>query len=178
MTNRVLIKDSDVSPERVREILDYDPQTGRFRWKRREENGAWWNGRYAGTVAGGCDSKGYRRIAIDNRGHRAHRLAWVWVTGRWPDREVDHIDGNRANNAWANLRLASTAQNRANSRVHKDNVAGMKGVSRYLNYTLWRARIYVRGKDIALGYFKSPEEAQAAYQAAALKYNGEFARMK
>ena len=178
MTNRALIKPNGISPCRVKEILIYDALTGVFRWRRRNEVGAWWNGRYAGTIAGGWDSKGYRRIAIDDHAHRAHRLAWAWMTGEWPQQEIDHVDGNRANNAWINLRLVSTSQNRANSIKHKDNETGLKGVSRYLHYSLWRARIYVRGNDIALGYFKTPEEAHKAYCEAADKHFGQFARHK
>ena len=158
--------------ENLRNELDYNPATGVFRWKRS------WRGRNRNGGLAGTSVNGYWAINIDGRRFFAHRLAWFYMTGEWPPHDIDHIDGNPANNAFANLRLATRAENLGNSRLRKDNPVGLKGVipKTQCGHTKYHARIRVDGEQRHLGSFDTPEEAHAAYVAKAAEVFGEFAR--
>lgn len=153
----------------MREILKYDPDTGRFTWLITKGRRA-----KAGNVAGYRDAKGYMRVEIDDRSYKLHRLAFLYMTGSWPPDQVDHRDNDKANNAWENLRAANNVGNNANIPVQKNNKLGVKGVHRAGGK--YRACIRVGGKLVHLGYFETPEQAGAAYASAAREYFGEFAR--
>lgn len=167
---------SDLTAEYVRSILHYDPETGVFVWKSRPDIRPSANARREGKVAGCVDPYGYQRIGVDGHRYFGHRLAWLHTHGEWPKGQLDHIDGNRANNRIANLRIATTAQNAANSRAHRDNRSGFKGVSWSKVAKRWIAQISRAGQYRYLGYFDTPEEAHAAYCEAARELHGEFAR--
>jgi hypothetical protein len=158
-----------VTRARLRALLHYDPQTGQFRWLKRM-NARVHAGRFAGTLS----RDGYRVIAINGRPYRAHRLAWLYVTGKWCSRMIDHRDGNPSNDRWENLRRATRSQNSANRRLHRNNTCGYKGVSR--DGGRWRAAICKNGRRHHLGIFSTPQAAHAAYAKAARKLFGEFAR--
>ncbi len=163
--------------ERLREVLDYDPETGVFAWKQREGARKGWNTRFAGTRAG-CLSQGYVAVKIDGVLYLAHRLAWLYVHGEWP-LQIDHIDTNRANNRFANLRLADTSQNGANRGPPRNNSSGFKGVTYCAGgkrRKRWQAAIKRGQRMFNLGRFATPEEAHAAYAKAAAEHFGEFAR--
>jgi hypothetical protein len=96
--------------------------------------------------------------------------------GGWPEKGIDHINGNGADNSWSNLRAANQHQNIANGRMWSHNTSGFKGASYRRDIQKWRASIQVRGRPIHLGNFKTPQEAHAAYRKAAERYFGEFAR--
>ena len=155
--------------ERLKEALMYESDTGIFRWRViRSQNGR------AGNIAGSKKVNGYIDICIDRMLYKAHRLAWFYMTGKWPSEGLDHINTDRTDNRWANLRLANKSQNEANSPRNKANTSGFKGVSRKRNK--WQAGIkkdYVRYN---LGSFATPEEAHQAYCEAAKETFGEFAR--
>jgi hypothetical protein len=129
-----------------------------------------------GDVAGHLTAQGYWRISVDGRRYLAHRLAWLYVHGEWPAAQIDHVDLDKSNNRFANLREATNAQNKANTRARKDNTSGFKGASWDKRSGRWRARICVVGKDSHLGFFDSAETAHAAYCQAANEAFGEFAR--
>ena len=157
-----------LTAEELREQLDYDPETGVF--TRRVSN----NRAYKiGDVAGSYDADGYRTIKIQQRSYKAHRLAWMYVYGVWPLAQIDHINGARDDNRIANLREATCSENNRNSKKYL-NKRYAKGVD--VNHGRFRARIWVRGKRIHLGYYNTEEEAHAAYVAAAEKEFGAFAR--
>lgn len=158
--------------ELLRELFGYDPGTGLF--IRRVFRG----GELAGSIAGGFDRHGYRRITVDYRKIRANRLAWFWMTGEWPEEEIDHRDLDRDNNRFENLRKATYAQNKANRRVQRNNNTGRKGVgfSRRHKSKPYDARIRVGGKLHHLGMYETADEAHAAYVAAAKEHFGAFAR--
>lgn len=145
------------SVEQVRELLDYDPVSGVLVWRKRV-----CGHRNAGDIAGHlCKFNGYRLIGIKGSLHGAHRLAWLHFHGAWPADQIDHIDGNRANNAIANLRPATNAQNRQN--VHRVwGASGVLGVYRTANGR-FRAVITKAGKQIALGTYPTIELASEAY---------------
>jgi hypothetical protein len=164
--------------ETVRRLLDYDPATGVFTWKAR--GNPQWDARYAGKRAGSLHRQGYLQMRMNDRQYLAHRLAWLHVHGTLPD-YLDHINRDTADNRIANLRLATYSQNNANSRRHKDNKCGFKGV--YRRHGKWRAQISDgyssdgRKRMRHLGFFDSAEAAHEAYMRAAREKFGEFAYM-
>lgn len=159
--------------QRLRDLLHYDPITGLFTWKVNRPAGP--NTRYAGDLAGTVNKvSGYVVICIDCVDHYAHRLAHLYMTGAWPDDEIDHKDLNRSNNAWLNLRPATKTQQRFNQRG-KPNRSGFKGVVPTAEGR-FRASINVNNKHIHIGHFDTAEEAHGAYLAKAADVAGEFAR--
>lgn len=159
-----------LSRKRLIEMLEYDPQTGVFRWNKSQGSVR------TGTVAGCTNRRGYVLIGIDGKLYLAQRLAVFYMTGRWPKIVTDHKDTNESNNRWRNIRRANKAENAANSRLASNNASGFKGVSWDAANQKWQAHIHVGGRTKRLGRFTSPEAASVAYVAAAKKYFGEFAR--
>lgn len=162
-----------LTQERLRSLLSYDQETGEFRWLRPETFKA---SVLIGTVAGHLHAAtGYRRICIGKRLYRANRLAWLYVTGVWPVADVDHINGNRGDDSWCNLRAATNSQNAANCGKRCTNTTGFKGVHFDRKRQKWRASLTVNYKQFFLGHFASAEEASLAYQAASVLAFGQFA---
>jgi hypothetical protein len=146
-----------LTAERLRELLHYDPETGDFRWvlSRKGAGGI-------GTLAGGINGRGYRRIGVERRRYMANVLGWLYMTGAMPTVDVDHINGVRSDNRWTNLRAVSRSVNNQNQRrAHKGNKAGLLGVSP--NHAHWAASIQVYGKKHHLGTYNTAEEAHVAY---------------
>jgi hypothetical protein len=163
-----------LTAERLRELLHYDPETGVFTWRARRSNFS----RYGiGDVAGCVNPVGYRRIGWGKTYYPAHRLAWLYMTGEWPSGAIDHINCVKDDNRLANLRVATTAQNRANARKSSNNTSGFKGVVWHRKMCRWMAGIKVNGRSLHLGYFDCPAEAHTAYVKAAKEHFGEFARV-
>lgn len=149
---------ADLTAARVRELLDYNPDTGVFTWKISPAQRI-----KRGTVAGAAAE--YVRIQIGGRKLRAHRLAWLYMTGAWPTQEVDHIDGDPLNNRWANLRNVSRVVNMQNQRqARSDNPTKLLGA--HPHGRGYASTINVRGQTHYLGRFSTPEAAHAAYVAA------------
>lgn len=157
--------------QRLLEALDYDPETGVFRHRESKTCVK------AGDIAGTKKPGEYIRIYIDAVPYKAHRLAWFYVHGEWPKAFIDHANGDKDNNAIANLRQADRTQNGANIALKSHNTSGLKGVSWYARTSRWKAQIQVRGKKVFLGYHPTKEQAYAAFCAAAEKYFGEYARV-
>lgn len=166
------MKNPPISAERLRYLVHYCPNTGQFTRRVSTAPRA-----MAGMKCGDTDGKGYLRLRVD--GHRclAHRLAWLYMNGHWPDQEIDHRNMIRTDNRWVNLRVAGSSMNKCNRRAYKNNKSGFKGVSWHKSSRKWRARIFLNGKDVNLGLFTSPEDANKAYGEAAKKNFGEFARL-
>ena len=160
-----------ITSSEVRELLSYDPATGEFRWRRSRR------GLFAGTVAGNTRAPGYRVIMIDGRTYYAHRLAWLYVHGGWPAYDVDHIDGDKDNNAISNLRQATVSENIRNRGKLSTNTSGVKGVCWNKKLGKWQASITLHRKQISLGYFDSIDDAARAYADAAYRLHGEFANI-
>lgn len=157
-----------VTAERLREVLRYDPDTGRFTWLVRQ-------GRQSpGKPAGCVTPSGYVIAAVDGQHYRAHRLAWLYMTGAWPAAFIDHKNRDRADNRWANLREATKSQNGANQAPRSAH--GFKGATYNKRQGRWVAQAKINGKPVYLGYHDTPEEAHEAYMAAMTAHFGEFAR--
>lgn len=154
----------------LRSILHYAPETGVWTWIVRPA------ARTPMGALAGCVSHGYLNIKYKRKGYKAHRLAWLYMTGSFPSAQIDHINGDPGDCRWSNLRIATHGQNTANSKLRSDNAAGCKGVSWHKGTGRWSARIQVDGTRKTIGYFKSREEAHAAYVTAAIAGFGEFAR--
>lgn len=155
----------------VREMLHYDLETGVFTWINHPSLSH--RRRFAGKRAGRIDSRGYLQIMVLGTRYLAHRLAFLYVHGSLPSEgmEVDHIDGNRKNNAWNNLRVVTKAENAKNQKRRCTNLSGVTGVSWYKPYQKWVAHIQVNGKPKHLGYFVSKRDAVEARQRASIAEN-------
>ncbi|WP_245270062.1 HNH endonuclease [Nitrobacter hamburgensis] len=163
----------------LRTFLNYNPETGIFLWRDYPLPSGKARRRYGkasiGSIAGSTDTYGYREIRINYKMYKAHRLAWLYVYGAWPEGEIDHANGVPGDNRIANLRLATRAHQNANTRRRRDNKSGYKGVCRYGDR--FHAFIGVGGgKTKYLGSFATGQEAHAAYLDFAKKIYGEFAR--
>lgn len=169
----ILAEQETLTAERLREILDYDPETGIFRWKVNCGNN-----RIVGQIAGTTRLSGntsYIIIEICKKKYRAHRLAYLYMNDKWPKDQIDHKDRNGTNNRWNNIRDATNAENQRNTKISKNNKSGFLGVSWNKKWRKWTATIGFNRKDCHLGYFETKEEAAAAYAEARKKYFGEFA---
>lgn len=166
-----------ITAERLREVLDYNPKTGVFTWRHRFDRERRWNSRLAGKSAGHpCPRLGYVLLKVEGRLCRAHRLAWLYMTGEWPAGEIDHINGDGLDNRFGNLRVANRSQQSRNTRAHRDSYSGLKGAYWEKRSARWLAQIKHEGKQHYLGKFDTAEEAHAAYCEAARRLHGEFVR--
>ncbi|WP_291773785.1 HNH endonuclease [Luteibacter sp.] len=158
---------------RLLNALDYNPETGEFRWK---SNGRG-RSRRAGDVAGSAHSRGYVRVKVDGKTYLAHRLAFLFMTGRFPESEADHVNGIRTDNRWSNLRAANASENRCNSAGQpRRRMSRFKGVVREHRSRRWKAQITKDGTTKVVGHFDTEEEAAIAYRDAARTVHREFAK--
>ena len=154
------LKKKELTQKRLKEVLDYNSNTGEFFWKESMGN------RGAGAPAGSINSCGYRLISIDCRRLPGHQWAWLYVYGYFPENEIDHINRNRLDNRIENLREASRSCNRRNSCVPRNCTTGVKGVGWDKWSGKWAARIYDQQKNIRIGRYKDFSEAVCARLAA------------
>ena len=156
----------EMNQERLKSLLDYNPETGKFIWRVSKRRGV-----KAGSEAGNINSNGkYRCIGIDGKKYSAHRLAWLWYYGRWPEDQIDHINHNPDDNRIENLREVSNQENQRNRRLSRNNTSGRVGVHWHKMEEKWRASIKSNGKNIFLGRFKEKEDAIKAREEAEVKY--------
>lgn len=150
----------------IRKIFKYNPEEGILypNYKRQ-----------GGYLSKTLSPKYYAGVGRGLLGYYTHVIIWIYVTGTFPSRFIDHIDGNKNNNKWKNLRLATKSQNGMNVKLRNSNTSGCKGIHR-CNNGRWRARINANSIVYNLGYFATYEEAVAARREAEIKYHGEFAR--
>lgn len=156
-----------LSADELREHLSYDPTTGVFSYRKTGF------GRRAGQICGSPE-RGYIRIGVKRTIYYAHRLAWLYVYGEFPSDFIDHINMDRSDNRIENLRIATRAQNSANTGSR--GLHGLKGVCWHKAAKRWSAFIKVNQKNIHLGLFDTAEAAHRAYCRAAEQHFGEFAR--
>lgn len=160
-----------ISAQELRNILQYDQETGVFTWMKKISYKA-----VIGNMAGSINKDGYRVISIFGRKYYGHRLAYLYMEGEWPDDLIDHINLDPSDNRWKNIRPANKSQNAANTSKSSGNSTGFKGVSLHAKAGKFQSHIYVNGKSKYLGLFDSPEDAHAAYQAASNNNFKSFAR--
>jgi len=168
------LEERGLTIDRLREVLRLEPETGELYWEYRdlssfqsEGAGKIWNKRFAGKKAGYVNPvNGYMRCRIDGRDFWAHRVVFALVHGRFPNEQIDHIDGDRRNNRPENLREVSDAENKRNSARPSHNTSGVMGVSWHKASGKWRARIRAQGKLVHLGLFRDFDEAVRARKAA------------
>lgn len=158
-----------LTAERLRELLEYSPETGEFKWRKPPRNKD-----IPGLIAGGRTGR-YVYIGIAQTMYLGHRLAWLYVHGEWPSAEIDHINRDCRDNRIANLRLATHSENLCNKPVRQDSATRIKGVSP--KRKKFCARIIKDGRRYWLGSFDTPEEAHAVYCQAAQSLHGEFAHI-
>lgn len=159
-----------LTQEHLKEILHYDPETGNFTWinppKQRPDR--------LHKIAGNIMNDGYWTITIDGKHRLAHRLAFLYMTGQWPKNLVDHINENKLDNRWQNLREANATQNIIHTGKQKSNTSGFKGVSWHPASNKWRARASYERKHYHLGMFVNIVDAFVAYSEFARDHFGEF----
>lgn len=154
----------EITQAELKEKMKYDPETGEF-LRFRKMKKIWVK---SGTVSG--IRKKYVYMTINNQPYRAHRLAWLFLYGKWPDGQIDHIDGDGTNNKLSNLRDVTASENQKNRKLSKGNISGYNGV--YLNrrYGTWGASIKTANKLIYLGHYLDKEDAIKARKLANEKY--------
>lgn len=150
---------------KLRERLQYDPTTGHWIWLRSPRAG------YAGRPAGSLDAKGYWVIKIDGQSYKASRLAYLYMTGEWPEEEMDHVDTKPWNDVWTNLRPATRLENNQNRQMRNDNRSGAIGVFWNSQRNKWQVQV----DKIHVGLYDSFEEAVAARDSATKNFHGDFA---
>ena len=176
----------NITPEYLRQIIDYDPETGEMTWLPRtaemfggcapEQCADWFNKNMAGKIAGGVGPRGYRMLEISGKNFRAARVAWAIAHGRWPSDQIDHINCIRSDDRLSNLREATAHQNARNKSASVRNATGVKGVHFERSKNKFMAQVRANGEYVFRRRFKTLEEAAAAYAEAARQYHGEFAR--
>ena len=175
------------SAELLRSIFDYNAETGELRWKRK--TGATrrdyaFNNRCGGKIAGSITNGRSKYLVVQFRteeyrlqvGFYAHRIIWKMVTGRDPPEFIDHRNGDKLDNRWANLREATNGENIRNSVLRKDNKTGVKGICWDAHHKKWCAQISVAGRQRRIGRFDKIDDAREAIIAARKELHGEFAR--
>jgi hypothetical protein len=160
-----------VTPERLRELLQYNPDTGIFTWIKPSSNRI-----KVGSVASCKDAYGYIVIRIDSKLYKAHRLAWLYCFNEFPEMSLDHVNGKKDDNRLDNLRECSSQDNNRNKSRQSNNSSGHVGVSYYAPYSKYRAGITINKSTLHIGYFDTVEEASLAYQNKAKDLFGEFKR--
>lgn len=153
-----------ITQERLKELFHYCPETGIFTWKASIER------RNSGSVAGYAGALGYMQVCLDGSQYYLHRLAILYMTGSFPKEHTDHIDHNRGNNRWENIRAVSQSENLRNQTMAKNNKSGFAGVCWHKSSGKWLARIGGTSKRIHLGSFSDVNDAIAARKKADIKH--------
>jgi hypothetical protein len=156
--------------EELREYLDYDPETGVLRWKKRVSRHV-----LAGAIAGSAYPSGYLYIQLKGARMLAHRVAFAFLYGRWPRPCCDHVNGNTLDNRACNLRECTVSQNSQNKRAHRNNKSGVKGVSWSKQNQRWTAEVVRDGKAHRKS-FRHLEDAAAWVKQLRVELHGEFSR--
>lgn len=139
---------------KLKEMLDYDQETGLFKWRTRKANAV-----FPGDAAGCLNNFGYVRIGIGRKSYMAHRLAWLYCYGEWPETMIDHVNGNKSDNRITNLRKATRSQNTLNTKTHRNQTSKIRGVDWVKNRKKWMVRIQIEGARKTIGLFSSLDDA-------------------
>jgi hypothetical protein len=161
---------SNPDPSTLRQLFNYNPETGELSWKIKRGKC------FPGKVITCRNDKGYVLVRLNDRNYRVHRIIWAMVYDKWPEFEIDHINGIRDDNKIDNLREATRAQNMKNLVTPVTNKTGFKGVSWHKAAQKWQAHIRADGINYYLGIFDNPEDAHKAYVEASQKMHGIFGK--
>lgn len=165
-------------PKITSELLSYNSDTGKLYWKFRNSGPENWNSQFSGKEAMySIEPTGYLRGSLLGGQYKSHLICWGIYYGSYPDKEIDHIDGNKANNAISNLRESSRSENQINIPIRKSNTSGYKGVSWKGRNGKWQSQIQINGTTKYLGLFSDKEDAYHAYCTASRLHHGEFGRV-
>jgi len=178
MNNKIL------SELNVRSLIDCNVATGKLYWKERpvelfretskrsaQNNCNLWNSKNAGQEAFITPStRGYLQGCFYNKIYQAHRVVWLWVHERWPENDIDHLDGDKTNNCIDNLADKTPLENNKNRAFNTNNTSGYKGVFWNKERQKWRAQIFADGRQFYLGLYETKEEAFSAYVSAAKQF--------
>lgn len=172
-----------LSARLARALISYNPQTGEMAWKprpvwmfartgkrTRQHTANAWNAKHAGSSLTTKNKGGYIKLHIFYRFYGGHRIAWLIHTGKWPDHHIDHINGDPADNRFANLRAVSFSENMRNVKRNTRNTSGHTGVYWLPRSGKWGARINHNKKTISLGSFENKQDAIAARARAERQY--------
>ena len=160
----------DLTVDLLKHLFDYDKETGNLIWKKTRANGKV----KKGDIAGSMQTAGYLGVRINSKLYLAHRLIFLMHKGYLP-KTLDHINGDRLDNRIENLRAVTASQNQHNRKINSNSTSGYKGVSYYKQTNKWCARIRLESKRINLGYYNTPEEADAVVRKAREELHGGFA---
>ena len=160
-----------INKEILREYFDYNPDTGVMTWIKNPKRGQKVLGKSFGN-----NCQGYLVGMFKRKTYRVHRLIWMWMTGEWPEKDIDHINGIRDDNRWVNFRLADDIQNQQNAKMPKTNTSGVKWVSWHKRDKRWLVNLKINGKNYCFCAFKDFELAELVATEARDKYHGNFAR--
>jgi hypothetical protein len=153
-----------MNQSQLKEILDYDRETGIFRWAKDVGSRA-----RKGCAAGGYNTVGYIAMQVKGRRYYAHRLAWLYCYGDFPS-QIDHINHNKSDNSISNLRAVSGSDNKKNSPIQANNKSGCTGVHWNNRDGNWISQIRAEGVSTHLGVFEIKEEAIESRRKAEIKY--------
>lgn len=185
-----MTKRSLPSVELLKQLFDYNPETGKLYWKARPDSmfegrkypsshvANIWNGKFSGKEAGSPNGTGHIRVNLPERRVVAHWIAWALHYGEWPpsDSDIDHRNLNGMDNRISNLRLATRSQNSHNKNAPSNNVSGVKGVSWHKRGGKWQVKFGLFGKQHYLGLFSDFDEAVMVRKKAVERLVGEFSR--
>lgn len=165
MTKHILTQDE------LKSQIHYNPDTGIFTRVTSTTNCV-----KVGSIAGTKNKNGYVFFILNKKKYLAHRLAWLYVLGSFPENMIDHINGNKSDNRFCNLRDALNFQNQQNTKLQSKNTSGYKGISWHKPRNRWRVTCSVNKVRYYLGLFKNIEDAKFAYDSFAKLHHGDFYR--
>ena len=166
-------KEKQFSIEYLKNRLDYNSETGVFKWKFKNVNqpdDKIFNKLFGGKIIFSKNHNGYLQIKIDKKSFLIHRIAYLFMTGEWPNGQIDHINGDRVDNRWDNLRVVNNEENQKNQKIYSNNTSGVIGVSWCETKNKWKVQISGNKKRIYLGLFKNFNEAVRARKNAEVIY--------
>lgn len=164
-----------LTQQRLRELVDYNPETGDFRWRGNTSRYPAVSRKREGKIATVTNGHGHSYLYIDGEKFAAARLAWLYMTGQWPEHQIDHANQRRWDDRWENLRQATVAENCQNRTRQTSNTSGCRGV--WKQNGKWLVRVTVRGQTHYLGSYDTFEEAVIVRNDGALRLHGEFAAL-